>query len=302
MRIKERNYPHPVLSPWSDDITPYDLNCDISVKFEKPYYYFIYHFSLDNSAICELLRNGNACFILHVECGATFYRKAFTFLWTEAEPRKILEGSIAIPYNEIAVSAEASVFVCSGTTCRNYTPTGMHPDYQNQFFKIENADVLAVGKTIICPLDRENEPFKNISSIITFSKSEETTEDVLTVEFNGDKLVGVMSLNLWNTYIQLNNAANAKILSTMLVIPILMEGLNRLRSIKLTSDETLLEEYRNKRWFRLLERKLNALGIKIEAESVIVLYVAQKILDFPYLRASKSLADLRASFEQQGGV
>lgn len=300
MRIKERNYPHPVLASWGDDIAPYNLDCGIEVKVEKPYYYFIYKFSVGNATICELLRQEKASIVFHVECGATFYRKAFPVLWKDAEPGKILEGSIAISYDELSTSAEICTFICSNGNLIGYAPVGMHPDYEKQNFQMNNGDVVGIWKTITCPLDRENEPFKRIASIINFCKSEETVDELLTVAFDENKLLGLMSPNLWNMYILLkDNPANTHILSTMLVIPVLMEGLNKIRAVKLSPDETHLEEYRNKRWFRLIERRLSALNIKIESEGIIVLAVAEKILDFPYLRASQALSDFRASLENE---
>lgn len=286
MEIKPRSFPHPVIAQWSDDVQPYNLSCHLSFDYDKENYYFNYEITSENKYILGLLRTGHAKFVIHIECGRTFYRHPVNVVWPKDTDKNSLSGKIDISAKELVGHTEVSFFICADRDISNYLPDGAHADYENQLFRLENGDFIAICGTYKCNCRQDYDTLQKISSIIRFKKDSEREEGPMRVELFSDKLIGKLPGKLHNQYLDLKDRKdNTNILSATLVIPILMEGL---ACMKDTGGS--VSDYGDYRWFRVLAKKLKDISYDIQTGST--LEAAQLVLEMPYDRAGKELENL----------
>jgi len=286
MKVKNKNYPHPVLAPFSDDVSS-SINCNVEVEWDKSYYYLKYEFNLDNETIVELIKTEKANFIIHVECGKTFYRKA----------HKISAGNfidnqtkdvITIPAKNIKDTTEVSIFLCARTEVLDYMPIGMHPDYGNNSFVLENGDFVAVWKTYKFDLYQDYDPIKKTDSIISFLRDENRDTGEITIAVDCDKLTAYLPKDMHQIYNDLkSDISKEDILMSILGVPILMEGLLYIKDNTMMDEGVNLSSCRRYRWFRSLEKKLADMNVDIKSEENMFV-IAQKIFENPCKKAGKA--------------
>jgi hypothetical protein len=83
MILRERSFPHPVLSPLSDDVTPSGFALALSHTADADRYYFDVKFDHQNETIAQLVRDARAEYVVHLECKRNFFREIFPL----AEPQ-----------------------------------------------------------------------------------------------------------------------------------------------------------------------------------------------------------------------
>lgn len=285
MKIVDKIYPHPVMDHRTGDVSPFGLDWKINVRNDKTNYYFDYSFVVQNGTIERLIAEDRARFILHIECSSTFYRKAFKIGNKEG-----YQGTITIQGDYLIGRVDISVFICSDSQISEYAPDGAHLDYAGLQFELAKGDFVAVGDTHTKNFYNDYDPIKKVSSIIEFIKDEDNKNGPITVEFNAHKIRALIPYNLYMTYLELiEDPCKANTISTMLVLPVLMEGLQFLKD-NLQHEEEDLSGLRNLRWFRSVEKKLEDMQFNIRENSVYL--AAQKLLALPYERASKELIGL----------
>ncbi len=286
MEIKSRNFPHPIMAPWSDDVQPYNLSCQLSSDYNKENYYFNYDIISDNKYILNLLKDGHARFVIHVECGRTFYRRIINVIWPNAQNK--VSGKIDISATELVGHTEVSFFICADRDISNYLPAGVHTDYENQAFQLKNGDFIVICGTFKCNCRQDYDTLQKISSIVSFVKDTERKEGPMTVEFFKNKLIGKLPSKLHKQYLSMKDRkGNANILSASLVVPVLMEGLACIKK------EDAENDYGDYRWFRVIVKKLR--DIKYDIKNGNTLEAAQLILEMPYDRVAKELENIVSS-------
>lgn len=286
MKIVDKIYPHPVMDRRTGDVSPFGLDWRIDVRNDKMNYYFDYSFTVHNKTIESLIDEDKAHFILHIECSSTFYRKAFKIGKKEG-----YQGTITVKGDHLIGRVDISVFICSDSQISEYVPDGVHADYEGRRFELVKGDFIAVGDTHTQHFYNDYDPIKKVSSIIEFIKDEENKNGPITVEFNAHKIRALVPEKLYMTYLELiEEPYKANTISTMLILPVLMEGLQYLKDNLQYKDEEDLSGLRALRWFRSVEKKLEEMHFNIRENSVYL--AAQKMLELPYERASKELIGL----------
>jgi hypothetical protein len=286
MKIEQRNFPYPIISPWSDDVQPYNIGSSAAFSYDKENYYFNYEITSENNYILELLLSRHAQFVIHIECGQTFYRQITHVIWSADENTKTAKGKIDISAKELEGDTEISFLICADRDISDYFPQGLHPDYGNQKFRMGKGYFIAACGTFKFYCKQDYDTLKKISSIIIFKEDKKREEGAITADFNSDKLVGLLPVKLFKQYNDLRDRkCYSNILGAMLAMPVLMEGL---ACIKYNTDPE--NEYGSYKWFRVIFKKLNDIGYDIKNGNC--LEAAQKIFEMPYDRANKELENL----------
>ncbi len=96
----------------------------IEVKSNRRQVYIEAEAQCSSSTILDAVANGQAKFVLHVECRGTFFRQAFPFVGSKTR---------------IAVSAAAQGI-------NDYRVEKAHPDYADTVIRIRRDDILVVGR------------------------------------------------------------------------------------------------------------------------------------------------------------
>jgi len=286
MIIRERSFPHPVLSPFGDDVIPNTFGLRVTVQSDADAFYLAAGFDYTNGTLSELIRAGRATHSLHVECKRNFYRELFS--------SQVASATITIPARELAGRVEVSGFIRALESIPEYRIDGSHPDYGDTPFPIVAGDILAAAPTVTFDAYVDYDPLRRISSILTIRRSEDVTEGPMTLETDGDRLVAVLSQRDYDRYIHLKGDPQlGSLLANQVVVPAILEAVQDIRST--SEDEFELEM--SKRWFRSIVKKLQDEGLDIRAGDTAVGVLVQQVLRFPLRRSLEGLISLIGSEE-----
>lgn len=288
MKIRNKNYPHPVLTDWGDDIKDSIISCDIDFRWDKTYYYLNYSLKIKNRTIEEAIASGKSHFMLHVECSKTFFREAFKIELSDVDT-DVITGTINIPANKIKDVTEVSIFVCASSPIENYLPENMHSDYGSMSFQLGNGDFMAAWKTCRFTLYQEYDPIKKADSIISFHRDMERQTGEIEVDTGYDKLIARLPIDIHDMYEGLKADKNKEdIIVTMLALPVIIEGLQHIKS----EEERSENDGQGLRWYRSILNKLHGMGIERIQNEDSMFKLAQKILELPYNRSAFTLTQL----------
>jgi len=283
MRINERCYPHPVLGHASDgeeDVSGSMFQASIDVGFDQTAIFFDVHMLVSNPTIQRLLSEKKAEYVVHVECGQTFYRRA------ERSP----EGSWSFVVSKDMVNGGVEVLpvICARERIQNYQVEGAHKDFEGVPFTIEEGDFLAIGDPFEVDVDVTFDVLQKVSSIMELQLGVQPDGDPMEVDFTGDKIiVSVSRMDFANFKLCENNVAMQEVAVCMLSLPVLIEAVQKVLA---TDDEGLGEL----RWYKVLRAKVDDLGVGTDDES---LEIAQRILESPLRRAFAMLAEQLENLE-----
>jgi hypothetical protein len=274
MRLSQRSYPHPVVGN-RDDVPGAAFQGTVEMSSDKQNIYLDVTIACSSATINDLVAAGRACFVLHVECSNTMFRRAYDF--TELQHR------VPIPAEMLNDAVEVNIFVRGTDNVSPYRVEKAHLDYADSSFEIAKNDILAVGEGRLFFIDSNFDSLSRIGSIMQIQEAAEDGDLPLRAEFNGDKIILILAKKDFADY-KLLKADETIIapLTATIVLPVLVEALHILKHEEEQDDEL--------RWMRALRKKISALGGADNSEPLIL---AQRLLELPVRRAlacSRALA------------
>ena len=278
MIIQDRSFPHPVLAPFRDDVTPNQFSIALTIKPDADNYYIEARFDYDNTTLNHLLEAGTAIHALHLECKRNFYRNIFT------SPKRV--QSLTIPASELVGRVEVSGFIKAQAPLASYRIQGAHQDYGETTFAVQPGDILAVAESQTFDAYTDYDPLRRISSILTINRSEDLDEGQMKLDTTGDRIVATLSQKDYDRYTELKaDPKLGPLLANQIVVPALLEAVHE---ISATQDEEVEVEMQ-KRWFRSIFKKLEDMGIKIRPPQIPPIEAVQALLKFPLRRSLEGL-------------
>lgn len=291
MFIKNKLYPYPVLSSYSDDYKCGSF--DVEVGIIRDGYNLIINFcaSLTSEGMLELIKSGRAKYVFHLECAQTGFRTAVqTNKPSEEYPllSKSINGKLQI-----------CSFVVASSDIKDYSNQDFHDDYSGLHFDIEEGCVLAVSKMVVVNISKEIDEPSNTSSIFNVIMNTDRNCHEMLVDMTGRKILVMLPLNDYYCCKQLQKTPLAQpILNAMTIIPALIYVLEELKSYS-SQDLADVEDIL---WFRVLKKTLRKqFGIDMESDDFRnqnIVALAQKLINSPISDAFKVLA---TGFDTVGG-
>ncbi len=223
-----------------------------------------------SSTVNELIKERHARYVLHVECSNTLFRRAYEFSGDSYR--------CAIPADNLNDAVEVNVFARAARNISEYRVQKAHAEYRKAKFEIVKGDVLAVAEGQVFHVESNFDSLSRIGSIMQVQESIEEGDLPMKAEFNGDKIVIILSKKDFADYKLLKAHESLAVpLTTTIVMPVLLEALHALKE---EGDE-------DRRWVRALRRRMDDLQLKPEGDP---LEIAQTLLELPVKR---SLASVR---------
>lgn len=137
MVIKYKMFPYPVLTDFTDDYS----DSKFEVTIEKSQYGFdfslFFMVTLKNDGLQELITEGKAEFVYHLECSQTTYRKAVT------TDKKVY--NLQMSHKDVCGKLQICPFIVAKEDIHAYTNSSFHTDYAGTTFEIEAGCVLAIA-------------------------------------------------------------------------------------------------------------------------------------------------------------
>lgn len=280
MRLSRRSYPHPVVGNL-DDVPGAAFQATVEMSTDKDNIYLNVNIQNSSATIRHLLETSKAAYALHVECTNTLFRRAFEF----REASKL----IPIRGDQLNDAVEVNVFAVATQDASGYVVDKAHPDYKGAVFDVKKGDILAVGEGRVFPVESSFDVLGRIGSIMQIDGATEEGDLPMRIDFNGEKIRLILSKEDFKAYkLMRQDESLSIVLTTAIVVPALLETLHYIDSEQRGEDAEALEDLR---WYRVLARRIEALGLKDESDN---LTKVQKLLELPVKRAlvsARSLAE-----------
>ena len=271
MKFRPRSLPHPVLNN-ADDIPGYAFQAKFEPRADKQKFYLSISFQQSHPQIQDLIKKKKAHYAVHVECGATLFRKRWAFSTEEA--------AIDIRSEELRGRVEVNFFICAATALPNVKIHGAHDDYGAAKFSIRKGDILAVAEGQTFDAEKDYDSLKKISAIMQILAGEKE-DGPFELEYRKDKILIILSKNDFKTYgILRRNPKTSAALTGAIVLPVLVSILNEI--------DQGADDFESYRWYRNLARRLTTVPPNITDN----LLRAQEILEMPLSRTLSNLKEV----------
>ena len=279
---RARAWPHPVLSPLTDDILPNEFDFDLKVEsaFNEWRVGVIAHCGDD--VLSQRVADRDAHFLLHLECKRTYFRAS----WANTTPR----WEIRVPDQSLYGRVEASFLIVAARDIDTYQHPRQHADFRNTKFAIAIGEPLAVALTKTFDAYFDIDPILKLSSIIDIKRGSDQTE-FMEVQCEGDRILVTLPPVDFERYRMLRAGPAVRgLLATSVVLPALLQGFNYLRVLDPDDFQRFKDEHR---WTRSVIPRLEQMNIDLRTGNTtedVSLRAAQKLLQGPLAR---SLADVQ---------
>ncbi|MBU9714117.1 hypothetical protein [Evansella tamaricis] len=286
MKVKERHFPYPVLADFTDDFVQGSYETDISYNIESTKIVLTIKHSLNNIGLLDLINNGDANYITHIECPKTQFRLLESS--TQETQELILDAS------KIDNGIEVCTFIVATKKIENYTNMDFDNDFEGYSFTLNKGDILAVGYDFNISIDKEE--LNKSESIIQFEKSEDDAKP-FTIFFESNRLIVKLNgknYSLYNSIIEYNELL--PILYSLIGVPVISSALQVIGS-ELNDEEGSIDDgYSDCRWFKVLVEKIkeknkDPYDPQIYDELEVIL-LAQEILEDPLSKSLDTLINI----------
>ena len=279
MDIRHRLYPYPVLSDTTDDYvdSSYSMNLEVTKGVRELCLKIL--LKLENKQIQQMIYEGLAEYVIHIECSYTSYRTVIKTDETTIEK--------SIPDHKLNGTVAVCAFIVAKTSLSGFHNNCFNEDYDGMSFHLHKGNIIAIGGQTNIKVIKEVEELSKIPSIFTICRNAEDIDDVMKIEITGEKIViNLCNKSFTNYKMLVGMPQMLPVLHSMLIVPTLIFTFERLKSEGIS-------EYEDLRWYKSVERTLKKHNLTLDAELLDTtpsFELAQKSLDLPIDRALDALA------------
>lgn len=280
---RARSWPHPVVSPLSDDVMPnvFDFRLDVLPEYQR--WILGIEATDEDATLAQCVGAGEARYLAHVECKRTYFRCAIM------SDKPAFEMSI--DGNSLFGVVEVSLLLVATKDLDEYRHPNQHADYRDGTFNIGIGEPLAVAVSKSFDAFLEADPILRLSSILDIKRGDEDLR-VMKVNCHGDRIVIELPSAEYDRYRELRVDPRIRgTLATSVVLPALLDSFFYVRT--LGSD---LDDFKeNHRWCRVVLSRLERMEIDVlnaSPESGVPLEAAQLLLREPLRRSLEDLSEL----------
>jgi len=286
MQIRARAYPHPVLSPFGDDVVDVEFQATVAVEPTREAYQLSSVMQLSCHDLKSLIAQGRAAYAIHVECPTTRYRRLFI----DTDER----FSAVIPAPLLDDRVDICSFVLATVDLPSYRNANFNLDYQGVAFSVRKGDTLAVSQDQVFYAEKQD-ALKKFASIFSLITANDNAAPALAINLERPKIVIELSKANYSAYAALKqDQGMPPVLNSMLIVPALVEAITDIRARKQRDELYELEEWR---WFRVLSAALKRVsGHEDGGESETPLALALKVAGDPI---TKGLDNLRHAMDEE---
>lgn len=282
MDIKYRLYPHPVLWDKNDDYKNSSFNCEINLKRDIKKFILDLDFRLQNKEIEELIKNGQAEYILHIESPASTYR--------EVKKSKMTKVSIVLGDEHLLGKISLCPFIVAKQNIEYFKNSDLNEDYDGVTFNLSKGTIIAIGTQQTFKVDKENEDLSQVPSIFTICKKETVEEMPMEIELNDNKIRITLNKVDYENYF-MNVKTKPTVVNAFLIYPSLIFAFERIKEN--------VNEYEEFRWFNALSNMFVKYGMTLDEDLVkskTSIELAQKVMSLPI---SKALLDIGITLDDE---
>lgn len=264
---EETSYPHPVLAPWSTDISGASFSTTITFREESESKQVSVHCAtvLDQVEILELIRSGSATFGCFIKCLDTGFRRLQTFGFPE--------GTHHFAPGALLGRVSIRPVIWAADCITNYHPKGVHAEFGSST-DIAVGQILALDEEQTIEVTRP--PIAPIESIFEIVSSDEVTKSSFEVDTGADRITVRMDKDTYKLVqaLRQTNDVSRTVVMNSLYVPVVMEVLDQV--IKGGG----FEQFEQYRWLYPFRDRCQLLDVDIE--KLNLLSDAQRLLEQPF--------------------
>ena len=277
MNITNRLFTYPVLSEEKDDYK----SCEFTVHFDNfmdgvNTLKLVFDITMDCPEIEQLILEGKAEYIIHLECSTTAYREVLHSMSTHIEHE--------LPINRITGTFDAVAFVIAKKNIAKFSCLDWDDDFDNMSFSLSQGSIIAYQNLDRLEITKDFEEFTSANSIFTVYKRLTDVDKPAEVNLESSKIrigLGSKDYDIYSTYA--NKSELQSVFHAMLVLPTLVFVFEELK------QEGGYEQYHSKDWFIALEKSYLKRGITLMDEVLTSdknsIQLAQEAMELPLSKA-----------------
>ena len=271
MRRKTSNSPYPILYPAGEAYLAeqgysqahFDTLGDPSLSINEAHNLVIkFSFDLTDSTLLNLIDSGAAEYYVNIECGHTYYRRAFV----QTEKDFLFE----IPYGDISDSIEIFIGLVAAKRIDGFSAPGFSSRFGAATFDIDKGDILAVGTGWTVELEGVD---GSANPYIYVNKDSSDEHSDLWVNGSQDTLIVSLSKELYDVYFRKKKSCKAELIALVMKPAILSALLTEIARARANGDDARVD-VTSRRWLRkidgLISRVLNEEGATWDINAVKV--------------------------------
>ena len=280
MDIRYKLYPYPMLAADMDDYIDSSFSFSVTIDQRIREIMFSFRLDLKNDGLADMVQNGKAEYLIHIECPQTCYRYALK----TTEPTLVHH----VPERDLNGRVSVCAFIVAKENLPSYYNDAFNLDYEGMTFSVDRGGILAIGGQYTLNIAKDTEELAKIPSIFTICKRAVDSGQGMEIDMDGDKIAVTLSADSFGRYKNLASELKYQpAFHSMLIMPALVYVFE-------TLHRAGIEDYDNLRWFLALRKTLEKYDVTLDAETLenVPSYtLAQKILDLPVDRALSALAE-----------
>lgn len=277
MKINARRlYTHPVLAEGRDDYATCKFSVGINYNVAASNKLVVtVNFSTDCAEIKQLVGEGKAKYLLHVECPLTCYRKIF--------PSANENFSCEIPLGSVKKNLDCLALIVLVEDTKDFSCKDWNEDFERLNFNLPHGTVLAYQNFQPLPIADDPNIFKNVASIFSIYKKSDNTAH-FEIQLHHNKIKIGLNEKDFQLYMRYRSRPDMQpILNAMIIFPALVYVFEELKA------DTDFENYGGKDWFRSLKKAFKRKKIDILDEENTSIKLAQEVMDSPVTKALENL-------------
>lgn len=289
MKITNRLYTYPVLSDEKDDYICSHYNVNFSYR-QVGLNILKLNFKFD--LICEeiekKIKQGQAEYLIHIECSTTAYRETLRSRVNFAEKEILLE--------KLNGRVEIVAFIIASKDIFGFNCSDWVEDYEQMSFDLPKGSILAYKNLNDLNIVKDFEEFSNSSSLFLVYKKISDCDKPIDVDMESHKIKIGLGTNEYDTYVKFFKRQEIQsVLNSMIILPVLVYVFEELR------QEGGVERYSGRRWFIALENSYRKKGVDLRDEILNderkSIELAQEAMQLPI---SKALSQISSFYDQEG--
>lgn len=295
MVIRYKMFPYPVLADFSDDFinSKFEVTAEVVVHgYDRRIYFNV---TLRNEGLQQLINDGKAYFVYHLECAQTGFRKVVQ------TTDKICD--CVISHHDVCGKLQICPFIVAKEDMPDYTNTAFHPDYEGVHFSIEAGCVLAIASPREINIIKEIDDIAKIPSIFSIIKNLDETVTYMTVETSQPRITIQLPFDDYTKYGLLDQGMMmTDTLNSMVVIPALIYALDEVK--RTPAQERYHFEDDGCIWYltikKVLSEKFNCDIGSTNFDSANTVELAQRLIEEPMHKALDTMLTLGATQNGDG--
>ncbi len=274
MEIKNRLFPYPVLCEETDDYLEGSFDVEMTFEEKLSNFKLTFEMKLENDGINNLIRRGDAEYVIHIEGTSTSFRKAI-----KTDLNQLI---YEIPKSRVNNEISVVVMIVAKKKIEDYTNSMLNIDYEDEKIIFDKASILAYKNMSKIFISKEYEELAGNESLFCVVKKmdiDKEEEKPIIFSLEEDRIKILVDERTYDSYISFQHIPSLAM--ALLVFPALVYMIEELRVNS--------SAYRKRLWFVKMNQYYKAMGKDFESDIIQsnnnAVEIAQEMIKFPLSKA-----------------